>query len=216
MNEPDETEVAAAYDDLNRRFPIPFVDDLSGKPQDRELLERFSALCGAARICDLGCGTGKAAKFLYQLGHDVVGIDISQEAILQARALHPQITFEQMSFANTTFEDDSFGGLTSFFSIIHTPRRELPGILIELARILRPSGYLLLSCYEGEGTAQFSRAEGAPIDMVTTLISERSLEQLLGRAGFEVVESYCRGPYEYEFDCSRLFVVARLAASEAT
>lgn len=211
---PDEADVAAAYDDLNRRFPIPFVDDMSGKPRDRELLKRFSVLCGDGRICDLGCGTGKVARFLHDRGHDVVGIDISEEAISQAKALHSELEFEQMSFARTTFEGGTFSGLTSFFGIIHTHRADLPAVVGELARILRPEGYLLLACYEGEGTAHFSRAEGAPIDMVTTLVTEAEIEQLLSAAKFEVVESYCRGPYKYEFKCSRLFVVARLLASQ--
>lgn len=211
---PEEHEIAAAYDDLNQRFPIPFVDDMSGKPLDRRLVEDFSARSGSARMCDLGCGTGKVARLLSELGHEVVGIDISAKAIAQARALHPSITFEQMSFADTTFADNWFGGLTSFFSIIHLPRTKLPSAFAELARILQVGGHLLISCYEGDGVAKFSRADGAPVDMVTTLLSEAELSRLLAGAGFDVLEAYRRGPYKYEFDCSRLFVLARLVGSE--
>src|SRR5438445_324063 len=37
------------------------------------------------KILDLGCGTGWTSHFYAQSGHDVVGVDISKEAIAAAK-----------------------------------------------------------------------------------------------------------------------------------
>lgn len=43
----------------------------------------------ARRALDFGCGTGRSARFLRNLGLEVVGVDISQAMLDQARALDP-------------------------------------------------------------------------------------------------------------------------------
>ena len=43
-------------------------------------------LVAPGRVLDLGCGRGRNARLLAQLGHSVVGVDISRTAIEDARA----------------------------------------------------------------------------------------------------------------------------------
>lgn len=203
-------EIAAAYDDLNTRFQLPFLDDLSGKPLDLELIDRFSQLVAGANICDLGTGTGKVARLLHERGHSVIALDISPVAIEAASRLTPDVDFRVGDLADTGFPGDHFGGATSFFSIIHAERHLLPEIFSEIARIVRPDGHLLLAVYEGEGTIEKSRASGGSADMATTLLSATELDVLLNNAGFSVVESHSRGPYRYETDSQRLFILAQL------
>lgn len=42
---------------------------------------------------DFGCGTGRSTRFLRQLGFDVVGIDIAEQMLAQARQLDPQTEY---------------------------------------------------------------------------------------------------------------------------
>ncbi len=203
-------EIAAAYDDLNTRFQLPFLDDLSGKELDRELIERFSVLLSGEKVCDLGTGTGKIARLLHEKGHEVIGLDISPVAIETASSLTPEVDFRVGDLAETGLEDDQFGGATSFFSIIHAEREELPAIFAEIARIIRPGGHLLMAVYEGEGSIERNRASGGAVDMATTLLSLGELEVLLDGAGFRTLESHSRGPYRYETDSLRLFILAEL------
>src|SRR5262249_44138861 len=41
------------------------------------------------RALDFGCGTGRSTRFLRNLGLEVIGVDISQAMLDQARALDP-------------------------------------------------------------------------------------------------------------------------------
>jgi 2-polyprenyl-6-hydroxyphenyl methylase/3-demethylubiquinone-9 3-methyltransferase len=46
------------------------------------------------RIFDLGCGNGSVPNFLSTLGYEVVGVDPSEEGILQARKSYPTLRLE--------------------------------------------------------------------------------------------------------------------------
>src|SRR6516162_931192 len=50
------------------------------------LIHRYN--CGS-RALDFGCGTGRSARFLRNLGLHVIGADVSQAMLDHARALDP-------------------------------------------------------------------------------------------------------------------------------
>src|SRR6266705_5336367 len=56
------------------------------------------------RILDLGCGTGHLTNQIAEAGAEVVGIDISQSMIEEARRLYSRIRFEIADGANLPFD----------------------------------------------------------------------------------------------------------------
>jgi 2-polyprenyl-3-methyl-5-hydroxy-6-metoxy-1,4-benzoquinol methylase len=56
---------------------------------------------GKHRILDAGCGSGFLASELAKQGHDVIGIDISEDGIKMATAAHPGAKF----YKRSVFED---------------------------------------------------------------------------------------------------------------
>ena len=47
------------------------------------------------KLVEIGCGHGHLSKQIFELGVDVLGTDISRNAISKARALYPDITFRE-------------------------------------------------------------------------------------------------------------------------
>ena len=83
------------------------------------LLEFFFLPFNFQRILDLGCGKGgDSAKFG---SANVVGIDIAQDALKEARRRHPEKTFLKASFASAQKLCDQiegkFDGFTSMFAL---------------------------------------------------------------------------------------------------
>ena len=70
-------DLRTSYDAVAESYAGKFFDELSGKPFDRDLLERFAHECPHGRVLDVGCGPGHAGRFLHDLGVDVTGIDLS-------------------------------------------------------------------------------------------------------------------------------------------
>ncbi len=129
-------DVVASYDTIAEEYAGHYFDELSRKPFDCNLLTRFSQLTPEGLTCDIGCGPGHIARFLSDLGLDVLGVDISQAMVEVARRLNPGLVFEQGDMLCLQFPDNTFAGIAAFYSVIHIERSRLPQALEELFRVL--------------------------------------------------------------------------------
>jgi trans-aconitate methyltransferase len=76
-----------------------------------EVIELLAPRAGE-RILDLGCGTGHLTNKIAASGASVVGIDISNDMIGQARTLYPDLQFELGDAVSFQF-DEPFDGVFS-------------------------------------------------------------------------------------------------------
>lgn len=97
---------------------------------------------------DLGCGTGLYGEILQGTGRTVVGVDISRDQLRLAK------TREVVTAADASqlpFHDASFDDVACIW--VHGDLDDLPKVLAEVARVLRPGGRLLLfgvhPCFNG-------------------------------------------------------------------
>ncbi len=106
-----------------------------------------------ARVLDLGCGAGRVAIPLAEMGLDVVGIDISSGMVAAAReqARHARqaqgaLTFDVGDATQLTYPDESFDAvLFSYNGIELVPgRMGKQRVLSEVFRVLRPGGRFIL------------------------------------------------------------------------
>lgn len=98
------------------------------------------------RLLDAGCGAGYGTAELAGSGAEVLGIDVSAEAIAHARAHYatrPNIRFEQASCTAIPAEDGSFRLITAFEVIEHL--EDWRGFLREASRVLHETGLFLVS-----------------------------------------------------------------------
>jgi ubiquinone/menaquinone biosynthesis C-methylase UbiE len=172
--------------DVMRRQVIPPVS---------EFLEKRS---GEQRILDVGCGTG---RLLYQLSrshprHRLVGVDLSPYYIDAARGLLEGrgVSLLIDNAESLPFKDASFDVVTSVFLFHELPRRVRREVLLEMRRVLNPSGLLVI-----EDAAQLSDSpklrvflENFGADMNEPFFAkylEEPLETELEQAGFRVERS---------------------------
>ncbi len=52
-----------------------------------------------ARVLDAGCGTGRVAVRLHELGYDVTGVDVDESMLAQARAAAPALDWRHADLA---------------------------------------------------------------------------------------------------------------------
>lgn len=109
----------------------------------------FSARLPGPRVLDLGCGPGRDARSLTELGREVTGVDLSRRLLALARDHAPEARFLRMDMRDLAFAPESFDGIWACASFLHVPRRQALGTMWGIARRLKPGGILYLSVKEG-------------------------------------------------------------------
>ncbi|SDM11176.1 class I SAM-dependent methyltransferase [Nonomuraea jiangxiensis] len=190
------TTTAEAYDAIAVTYADFARDALDHLPLDRAILAAFAGYVRApGPVAELGCGPGQTTAYLRDLGLDVFGVDLSPVMIDLARRTYPGLRFEIGSMDALDLPDGGLSGIVSWYSIIHTPARQLPSYFTEFRRVLAPGGHLLLGFFESEGGPveafdhRVTQAYRWPID---------ELAALAGAAGFEEVGRMLREPQEGE------------------
>jgi len=89
------------------------------------------------RILDLGCGTGQLTAAVAESGATVIGLDISQEMLAQARANYPALEFIQGDASNFALSGPVDAILSN--AALHWVRNA-EGVAASVARALKPGG----------------------------------------------------------------------------
>jgi len=110
-------------------------------------------------ILDLGCGTGRTSRHLKDMGHDVLGVDISSLMIERAKELHPDIWFrvadaQELPYSDKTFDVVlfSFNGLDYIY-----PEQARSETIKKIYDVLKPGGIFIYSTHSLSATANRKR-----------------------------------------------------------
>ena len=154
-----------------------------------------------ARILDIGCGLGREAFALSDLGYDVVGIDISKEVISQVKQLSDDKGYK-ISFYEYDGEHLSFSA--EYFDVVLIWAQTLgllygnefkKGYFLECKRVLKKGGLCSFSthdyrfleehypnCLDGQKFYPYAHAE-----IYWETFEASDLIQFANQAGFDVI-----------------------------
>jgi SAM-dependent methyltransferase len=211
MDDRTISDVQASYDLVAEEYVRRIFEELNHKPLDRQLLDRFaSSVRALGPACDMGSGPGHVARYLDERGVRVIGVDLSPAMVGHARRLNPGIEFSQGDVRSLGIEDEALGGIAAFYSIIHIPRPEVVAALVEMKRILRPGGLLLLAFHIGDDVLHLADWWGHRVSVDFIFFRPEEMTGFLVTAGFEVEEVVERDPYpDVEHPSRRAYIFAR-------
>jgi len=103
-----------------------------------EAFVRWSGLPQAARVADLGCGSGVFTELLRRRGYMSVGVDISPKLVALGRSKYPGLELIEGDAESLPFENESLDGalLSGLVHHFPDPRR----LAAEVGRVLKPGG----------------------------------------------------------------------------
>jgi SAM-dependent methyltransferase len=203
--------IRRSYDTVAENYAAKYFGELEHKPLDRKLLDWLVEKCAAlGPICDMGCGPGQVAAYVHSQGAAAIGIDLSPEMIRVARALNPGGNFAVGDMRRLDVPDESFGGIASFYSIIHIPRNDVQQAFNEFRRTLKPGGSALISCHIGTDDVHVDNFQESDVSFDGHFYMREEIRDMLTTAGFTVDEAIERDPYAAgEYPSRRLYVFAR-------
>jgi SAM-dependent methyltransferase len=208
-------ELQTSYDAVADEYVRRIYDELQHKPLDRQLLDRFAdGIQAAGLVGDLGCGPGHVARYLHERGVKMIGVDLSPGMIEQARRLNPGIPFQQGNMLALDVEAEAWAGAVAFYSIIHIPRDEVVGALVEIKRVLRPGATFLVAFHIGEEAIHLDELWGKPVSADFIFFRPDEMENYLTAAGLVIEEVITRPPYEnVEYPSHRAYLLAKKPAA---
>ena len=145
-----------------------------------------------SRILDLGCGGGRDAIYFRSIYSKPICVDLS--LVMCQKAQENRLPIVQMDQEKLCFKPETFDGVWSRVSLLHSPPEVLPEILADLRLILKPKGVLFLAMKASIG--QFVETELKVTENGTTYYCywpTWRLHGLLETLGFEVVELSIHG-----------------------
>ena len=122
------------------------------------------------RALDAACGTGRHTARLVELGHDVVGVDGTEAMLSLARTRVPDADFQIGSLTALPLEDGEVDLAVCSLALTHLA--ELGPAVVELRRVVRPGGRVVVTCTRPSSPSGPRRpiawATSAPASSATT------------------------------------------------
>jgi ubiquinone/menaquinone biosynthesis C-methylase UbiE len=142
-----------------------------------------AGLSPGQRALDAGCGPGLITQLMAEIvgpSGAVVGIDVNGESVAEAARLaggHRNLSFLAADIRTLGLPDDSLDFVWSQFVFEYLPNPE--DVLVELVRVTRPGGSVVVSDIDGVGLANYPFRD----EMETKL--NRAFSALRSATGFD-------------------------------
>lgn len=182
-----------------------FNDDLrlriiGGRDESLFLPKIKKYLTPGSRILEGGCGIGHIVYALQYNGFVATGIDFAEKTVNAVKKAVPELDIRTGNVFSLPFEDNSFDGYVSVGVIEHF-YSGYEGIMSEMARVVKPGGYLFVSfpymsalrktkAYLGRYCTRKELSENEEEMFYQFALNHRRVLSDLRVKGFEHVECY--------------------------
>ncbi|MGA3252956.1 MAG: class I SAM-dependent methyltransferase [Mycobacterium sp.] len=160
--------------------------------------QRLAPRCAGREVLEAGCGEGYGADLIAGIARRVVAVDYDEAAVAHVRSRYARVQVMQANLAQLPLPDASVDVVVNFQVIEHL--WDQAQFVSECARLLRPSGLLMVST---PNRITFSPGRDTPINPFHTReLNACELTQLLVDAGFSEVSisGLFHGPRLQEMD----------------
>ncbi len=166
-----------------------------GTTRERENLYSFAADFLRSKktdaVLDVACDDGLGTEILAKgVSGKIIGFDINPKSIelAKARYVAKNVSYAIGDARKMAYADRSFDAIVSFHTIEHMGEDDQAKFVKELARVLKPDGWLLVATPDGEvwklqGIANMQEGH-------IKELSRRDFEDVLTKNGFKIAEAH--------------------------
>ncbi len=182
------------FDEMYRNSKeVPWLQDKTANKLfvdlDISIIKHFLTQFNISSICDLGCGLGYVTSRLHKellplvSNLNITGIDVSIEAINQAKMIHPDINFIQANLAIQKLDHIKFD-LIYMKDVLWYICNEVDDFILSAKEMLNPGGviYVMQSVPDKE---VFVGSELFPTTFAISSFLEKSFEPVYVSSTYE-------------------------------
>ncbi|HUT63092.1 MAG TPA: class I SAM-dependent methyltransferase [Anaerolineae bacterium] len=155
------------------------------------LISRLIPTHGVSRILDMGCGSGWLSEMLHNRGLCVIALDLGFDSIkrasARAQAKRVDIPFVQGDMYRLPLRESTFDAVVVSEVLEHLENPQ--DALDEIAKILRPGGYIIVSTPYRERiqtTLCIHCNRKTPVNAHLHMFDETILKDMLSKGGFTI------------------------------
>ncbi len=152
-----------------------------------EFLDKIKIIKPEDKILEIGCGIGSVVYELSQTGYDIIGTDISSEAIVYGQKKYGNINLEVQPAEGLPYKEKSFDIVLSFDLFEHIAM--IDKHVSEVYRVLRIGGYYLFQTPNKYSNMIFETLSHKSLKWRRahpSLHTPGQLKKRLARHGFEI------------------------------
>jgi ubiquinone/menaquinone biosynthesis C-methylase UbiE len=162
----------------------------------KEASKFLSYIPKGGSILDLGCGPGRDAGIFESEGYQVTGLDPSTKLLEIARDAAPLSTFKHGYAEDIPFMNEEFDGVWACASLIHIQRKNLPRVLGEVYRIMKPGAIFAPSFKQGRGERAIKDERYGGVEKFFAYYPESEMQEMLQNSGFNILDSFVKGIHD--------------------
>jgi len=172
--------------DLYSQLGIQYIKDLA-KGTSPEIYDFIKLIPKGGRILEIGCAGGRDSKIFAQKGFKVVGIDLVDIFLKEARKLVPQAKFIKMDLLDLKFPKNYFDAIWVNAVLVHIKKKDVPKALKNLYQVLKPRGKIHLREKRGKGIKVIKEKLSQGKTRRFTFYTEDELKKYLEKSGFKII-----------------------------
>ncbi len=140
----EDRKTKETYESLGRAYLDSIKNvDIEG------FFEFIKTLPEGGRVLDVGCAGGRDSKRFAQNGFEVVGIDLADEFLKEAKKNVPEAKFLKMDLRELDFPENYFDAIWAVAVLLHIRKESILETLNGFRKILKSKGKLFITVKRG-------------------------------------------------------------------
>ncbi|WP_158969854.1 class I SAM-dependent methyltransferase [Chachezhania sediminis] len=181
-------EIKDYWSRRSKTFDLSFGHYIPPGPEAEAWAQPMRDHLGPApqRVLELACGTGEVTRLVHDLGHDVTGLDFSEDMMAVAKAKHagkPRLRFILANACQTMEPDASYDAILCRHLVWTLVEPE--AAFTDWFRVLRPGGRLLI--YDGDWARPASPLAAKLLALWARLSPEPSADETAAKAHADIM-----------------------------
>jgi cyclopropane fatty-acyl-phospholipid synthase-like methyltransferase len=141
-------------------------------------------------LLEIGAGTGKDSKFFMENGLKVNAVDLSDEMVKLCR--EKEIEAQQLDFYNLSSLNKTFDAVWAMNCLLHVEKKNLPLVLEEIKKVLKPKGLFFMGVYGGKNSEGIYEGDFYTPKRFFSFFTDEAIKEVVSKhfdiVSFDIIE----------------------------
>jgi len=154
-----------------------------------ELKEFIKLLPPKALVLDVGCAGGRDSKEFTKRNYKVIGIDLIDDFLKQAKKDVPKAEFVKMDLLDLKFPQNHFDAIWANAVLLHINKKEFKQALNGFYQVLKKGGKLHIRVKKGKGKSSVKEELSQGKLRTFSYYSSKEIGNYLKKIGYKIIKT---------------------------